>query len=407
MPALAAIVLALVLLALPAAANARAGDLDRSFGTRGRVVLEPGSSAEIALPRPGGGFVTIGDRLDVRGFTTEGRLTGTVIADDLLGEEAATALQPDGRLLQAAGGDGASTAAAGATFGVRRLLPDGRLDPAFGTGGTERHRMPGGGATTISDIVVAPSGRLLLAGTNRETPFVVRLRRDGSVDRAFGRRGYARFTGSEGHHAAVIAIRRDGGILLAGSEAAGGQPTFDVAAFRPSGRLDRRFGRAGRARIQTGFEVAAIDRMVPLSNGRVLLLGSGVLEDGHILLLARLRRDGALDRGYGPGATSITRRGFVALPARSGGDAAVDRGGRLVVAASFAPGEAPPRVFRVLPDGRLDRRFGRAGVVDPAVGDGYAAGLRIAGGRILLAGTLEPTPEVPEPRLFLAALQGS
>jgi uncharacterized delta-60 repeat protein len=79
---------------------------------------------------------------------------------------------------------------------VMRLLPDGGLDPSFGRTGRVVYRLPKGGELTA--LEEDNKGRLLLAGrvtkplprgSFRSTFLVVRIKRKGTIDRSFGRRG--------------------------------------------------------------------------------------------------------------------------------------------------------------------------------------------------------------------------
>ncbi len=79
----------------------------------------------------------------------------------ILGPEGATAvaMQPDGAIL-AAGAIQDPTS--GRYFGVLRHLPDGRRDPAFGSGGVVV--VDAGSFEEVRGIAIQPDGRIVLAG---------------------------------------------------------------------------------------------------------------------------------------------------------------------------------------------------------------------------------------------------
>jgi uncharacterized delta-60 repeat protein len=129
-------------------------------------------------------------------------------------------------------------------------------------------------------------------------------------------------------------------------------------------------------------------------DGRIVVTGTssvGYPRSTRVRIgVVRLKRDGRLDRGF-------ARRGRTLLkPARYGGSGhgvAVQRDGRIVVAGSGFDDEDYDSAFwviaRYLPNGRLDRSFGRRGI---AVGD-FGTGIDWAGavalqpdGRIVVGG---------------------
>lgn len=104
-----------------------------------------------------------------------------------------TIRQPDGRLLLA----GRSEGATGDDIAVARLLADGTPDPDFGTGGRAVIALdltPNGGEIARA-IALQDDGRIVLAGraernaTGSDAAIVLRLMPDGSLDPSFGTGG--------------------------------------------------------------------------------------------------------------------------------------------------------------------------------------------------------------------------
>jgi uncharacterized delta-60 repeat protein len=350
MPALLAI---LLLLALPAAALARPGELDQRFAGGGDALIG----------RPGADF-----------------------------EGAAVTLQGDGRVV-AAGSDGHG-------FVVARFRGTGARDPSFG------HRrgltvVRFGGATRAAARAVAlfRDGRILVAGTVTRDGVdrlgVARLQPGGNLDPNFGSNGVA-VVGPPGAQLEAMALQPEGELVLAGSVPNAEKSRRAVLVMRllADGSPDPGFGTGGAVdSAAVGLAGRARDVLV-LPDGRIALAAS--VERGRAaratFLAARLTAAGAFDPTFaGDGVARIattTRR------LRDGGAAAIarDRRGRLLLAgtARGAGGRDDATVARLTPDGRADRRFGRSGVqrlIDP-----HGHSLRIAAmrrdarGRLVLGG---------------------
>lgn len=130
----------------------------------------------------------------------------------------AVTVQPDGKVVVAGGG--AQSTDSACVF-VARLLPDGSLDPWFGEDGIVRTRT-GYLHTGASGVVLDGINRILLVGSVAPSfehfdSYLCRLLPDGTLDAAFG-------TGGELVHSFMglseqtqgIALRADGRIILAG-----------------------------------------------------------------------------------------------------------------------------------------------------------------------------------------------
>ncbi len=104
---------------------------------------------------------------------------------------------------------------------------------------------------------------------------VARLRRDGSLDPAFGRRGLRRVGFGDDDFAFDMALRPDGRIVVAGRGGAG--QGMAVARLRPGGALDPAFGGDGRATVDfAGSRDTALG--LGLRGGRVVLAGSSDIQ---------------------------------------------------------------------------------------------------------------------------------
>src|SRR4051812_15798150 len=169
----------LLVLLMPAAAQARAGDPDKRFGRQGTVTLKATAADAV------GGAVKV--------------ISGN-------------------RVL--AGG------AAAGQFVVVRLRSTGTLDSKFGTGGQVVPAFPGTTLDGVRSIAVFRDGRIVAAGTLRladgTTRFVaVRLLPDGEIDPSFGGGfGYV-LAGPGGSELGAMTMDTNGNVILAGSRPGG------------------------------------------------------------------------------------------------------------------------------------------------------------------------------------------
>ncbi|MEU3483845.1 calcium-binding protein [Streptomyces sp. NPDC033754] len=340
-----AVLAAALVLALPGAALAAPGDLDPTFGPDGRVTT--------AFP----------------GYA-EGR--------DI-------ARQADGKLVVAGLSEGG--------FALARYLPDGGLDPAFGTGGRVTSDF-GGGAHAANAVAIQPAdGKIVVAGTTEVIAeegggccffSVARYLPNGSLDPDFGEGGLVRveeFGGSA--DGADVAVQSDGRIVAAGKGGGGG---FALVRLDTDGNLDPSLG--GDGAVVAGFtpsspqDAGGIARSMALQpDGRIVSVGyvGGTAFDIGVV---RYLPDGTLDTGFS--GDGMVRADFGAT--EFGNAVAVQPDGRILAAGSGGAGFA---LLRYNTDGSPDAGFGTGGRTSVAFpGDGgiaYAMALQ-QNGKIVLAG---------------------
>jgi len=301
----------------------------------------------------------------------------------------AVALQPDGRILAA------GTGFFGAAI-LARYLPEGRPDHSFGKSGHARLSLGhhGGGAL---DVAVLPNGRILAAGygigeDRRWKAVVVAFTPDGAIDPHFGRKGVATFTAGGGGETSIeftaLRVLASGKLLVAGE--IGGRVL--VARLLADGAPDQSFSGDGFAYADPGHCLCqettglALDR-----RGRAVVsanLAHGRREPAALL---RFEPGGALDRSFGARGVVRTFLGSRLISH----DVVVQQNGRIVLAGAYnvpASGEARVAVVRYLPDGRIDRGFGRRGFFTRDFGvEGVAyAALVQRDGKVVIGGRANP-----------------
>lgn len=445
MGAVAFILLASAVAPGAVAAKPRPGSLDRSFGTGGRVTGQskseehPWRGFQVA-PLPGGGVIVLDSQALTR-FEADGKRdrrfgrNGEVVVDEIDGEQ----FQPSGLATDSKGrivvsGTAVSSAPQPAvghgvphgipiyreSAAVMRFRPGGKLDPTFGNQGVfsstfgfqppifpERsvlyYESP---AVQATGVAIDAKNRPVLTGTaitemggcrDRvwgsvpfHESFVARLTAKGPPDSTFNRRLDRTFNGTgvrsdEAQFSAEApAVRPSNGVVYlrsVGNECenlGGSAQTQGVGELTAAGIPNPAFG----PDEVSGFQEAralAVDR-----RGRTLLLRDqfdweGVLK-GPTVQVVRLLPNGSVDKSFGRDGTATLRsHGFVFSAI------ATDGHGRVLLAGDR---EGKSReifgLVRLRSNGSPDRRFGRRGTVGTALGkpegSGYLGdrGIRIA-----------------------------
>lgn len=280
------------------------------------------------------------------------------------------ALQADGKLVIGGSFKPAAGTALAPVGVLVRLMPEGSLDPGFGGSrsvGGQAGLVVLSAREAINAVAVA--GQKILVGGTSGRGVVGRFNPDGTIDRSFGGgrlggwfnlpprpRDKPRVkveAGVEG------LLRGPGGTVYAAGYANG---KFMVARLRRNGRLDKSFGKAGLALIDASKRQAcgcsvgeglARDR-----RGRLLVSGSLLSRrrGAHReVAVVRFNRNGDIDRSFADEGVARARLS----PETWGGPPVVQPGGRIVVAASVGRSNGTYRLalFAFRPDGERDGTF--------------------------------------------------
>jgi uncharacterized delta-60 repeat protein len=376
--ALAALAVAACLAAASGAASASVGNFAMAVQPNGKIVVA-GGSGRVGGEASGPEFGAV-----VR-YKRDGSLDRSFGGGDgiallqQLGPLTAVALQPDGKILV--------TAPIGGEGGLARLLPNGSLDPSFGTGGV----LYAGASTSYfpTSVAVGGDGSIFVGGMTGypEDPgehWYGRLYRIATD----GRSGYwvGAMTAGEGQPGEPksflndFAIGDDGKIVGAGSVAPrrpGAKSQVALARLVPGAFKagypvgpDPSFGGGAGLLTPSFFPDSAAPEAansLSLDKGRLLIAGQA----GGKLLLARYSADGAADSRFGRAGVAVTGAHG---PTSSGANAvaALRKGGSVVAGSraypcAFAEGCQGMVLARFKVNGLIDSRFRGRGYVRPRV----------------------------------------
>ena len=402
-------------LAASGPAFAAPGDLDRSFGSRGKVVTQLGKGHASALDV----LVVSNDRIVVGGSSEPKGGTGTVLTlvrykadgsvDPTFGKKGvvttplgafagvnALALQSDGKIV--AGGH--TSTGANTDFVLTRYNEDGSLDTTFSGDGIVTTDLSAA-TDTLQDVAISPDGKIVAVGQfftgNRYDGAVVRYHSDGSLDTTFDGDGIATVSISgEGDELYSVAVQSDLKIVAGGSLET--PPSGMLVRLTENGAFDPTFDGDGIAVVPVGAG-SSIFSLLLEPDGQIVAGGVGILLDGityrHDFVVARYNTNGSLDTNFGTGGvvtTDIDANTDIVLDLQRQSD------GKIVAAGYTEPRyDVDFAVVRYQENGTLDPTFGTGGIVRTNFGRlqnsrrntiDYAYGAAIqSNGRILLVGT--------------------
>jgi uncharacterized delta-60 repeat protein len=299
------------------------GSLDKSFGRGGEVTTAIGQGVTLTTPdvflvrQPDGKLVAAssGNRgpstyfalvrynsdgsLDTR-FGHGGKVT-TPIISQLAYSASTLILQPDGKLVAAAG----TTSAQGSGgFALVRYNPNGSLDRSFGHGG-EVIETTTADNDVMAGLVAQPDGKLVAAGAGSSTALTLaRYSKNGKLDTTFGGGGKGTTVLSPGSitYDGALMLAPDGKLIAAGAAdiIQIGPTGFFVVRYNSDGSLDKSFGHGGK--VTTTFGPGGNDRAGTLlrqPDGKLVAAGSSAGSSGSEFALARYNSDGSLDTSFG------------------------------------------------------------------------------------------------------------
>jgi uncharacterized delta-60 repeat protein len=282
-----------------------------------------------------------------------------------------------------------------------KVLLDGALDPAFGSGG--KTTVDFGPANTVGRpgdaqaTVVLNDGSILVGSTNAYGGpiFLAKLKPNGTLDASFGTGGKETLRFGPNSFFSVtldtLLAQPDGKIIVAGNYS--GQ--FAVARLNPNGSLDMSFGTGGKLLLSYATNGSQAPTSAALqSDGKILLAGSVTIptqNSAEDFAVIRLTSTGALDTSFnGTGKQQVPfDLTYAGVDRATSVTQAAD--GKVVLAgyAAKVPGNYTWAVARLTPTGALDTSFNGSGKqILPLTGYGTQVSVAtMSDGRVVLAGS--------------------
>lgn len=364
------------------------GDLDPTFGSGGRVLLDPyvDYEAATAVLQQADGKLLIGrwvrwppaNRASLVRLNPDGSMDtgfrGAPFAGDHMPAVFALLQQPDGKIVT--GGEDYNEAQASTAI-VARYDSDGAPDQTFGAGGAAQLGFDGK-RTSIRALVRQSDGRIVAAGWTHSPPVgensdmvFARFNTDGSLDTTFGNGGTLVLDFASSNRAdgvSGLALQSDGRLVAAGFTAnAVGGTEFAVVRLTRDGAMDTSFDGDGRVTVDLSRKYSrASGIVVQPADGKLVVAGqsSGVEPPGceaSDVVAARLRSDGSLDPTFGE--QGWTRFAPAGCPVVREGSLVLDPSGKILIASTSAALDLPHDVYvsRLTVDGQYDGAFGTGG----------------------------------------------
>jgi uncharacterized delta-60 repeat protein len=176
----------------------------------------------------------------------------------------------------------------------------------------------------------------------------------------------------------ALALQPDGKLVAAGTwyDQDAGHNVFAVARFNPDGSFDEEFGDGGRALHPISTAADATDEeahaLVIAPDGKIVLGGHVGIYPSDFAAM-RYLPNGKLDKSFGKAGAVVTDLGGDDKAAA----VAVQPDGKIVLAGRCANEDDDWAMLRYNSDGSLDKSFGNGGIVatDLTGGEDYATGI--------------------------------
>jgi len=139
---------------------------------------------------------------------------------------------------------------------------------------------------------------------------VIRLTSAGVLDTSFATNGEFVYNWGTGGQAKCVVILSDGSILIGGSGVLNGVPCIALIKLKSSGLIDTSFGDNGVATLSAGAANAYIEAIHILSTGKILCTGvfESYLDVSNSVFVARFNSDGSLDSTFAADGPNAGRR---------------------------------------------------------------------------------------------------
>jgi uncharacterized delta-60 repeat protein len=349
------------------------GTLDATFGTNGRITSTGVSQnyGEDIIVQPDGKIVIVvaSFRSTDTSFTQLARYNANGTLDNTFGTAGkvktaigtgftagSIALQTDGKMI-----------AVGANS-LARYKSNGSLDSTFNRNGTVTTQFVPNKDGSVGVVTLQSDGKIVVGGavTNSSTTgsrsmLLARYNTNGSLDSTFGTKGIAiqTFGTDKQQEISSIAVQSDNKILACGfvivSQSPVWQMDLGLIRYTTNGILDASFGASGVVNIANINPVS----VKSLSNGKILVAGSGFGSNTGLFVLYRFNANGSLDATFGTNGkitTAFSAQAFV-------NDMLVQKDGKIVLLGLNDYNGTNPSIAlaRYSTEGVLDNTFGTNG----------------------------------------------
>jgi uncharacterized delta-60 repeat protein len=265
-------------------------------------------------------------------------------------------------------------------FGVARMLPDGTLDPTFGTDGWTFADGGDDSGDSPRSVAIDGDGTILVGGNGRVAAstdtdlLVMRFESDGTLDAAFGTGGVAAIDSGSSESGGAIAIDGDGNIAIVGNFGCCGSGDVVVGRFDSGGTPDATFDGDGVLTFDLGGgDEDRADGVTIDGSDRIVIVGSGrsASSTSHDAFVARFADNGSFDGGFNGGKPL-----FIDIDDGRNElfDVAIDADGAIVAVGytGFGGGvNEDALAVRITPAGALDPTFDSDGIVTVDVTGAY------------------------------------
>ncbi|HET6246253.1 MAG TPA: hypothetical protein VFE47_01015 [Tepidisphaeraceae bacterium] len=301
------------------------GSLDTTFGSKGLTSYANGSFIQPtdALIQKNGDIVVAGtseystpvngieEFLFVRFSTTgvRGTVTNTPLADSSGGNEVsmvgAALEQPNQDIVMV----GSSNIGTTSDFALARYTLAGTLDTSFGYHGAVQQS--NGITGLVNGIATQSDGKILIVGseltpdaaTQPTDAAIARYNANGTLDTTFGTDGRVYLRLGNSAHWNAIKVLSNGDILVAGSGQVGTSTEFAMVRYLPSGAYDQSFGSGGLVTtvVDSKSVYQVCNALTIQSNGDIVAAGYATQNGNNLFAVARYLSNGKLDSTFGAG----------------------------------------------------------------------------------------------------------
>jgi uncharacterized delta-60 repeat protein len=248
----------------------------------------------------------------------------------------------------------------------------GELNRTFGNDGIVITNISGRVASTdwVRGVTIQRDGKILVVGyTQRagaqETGLsLLRYHTDGSLDRNFGNSGIVTsYGGNKDKRGHALAVQADGKIVVGGSINCTNRSTPGycslIERYNIDGSPDLTF------KNSSDTNTRGIAGLTIQSDGKILTTGSIEIDGAEELSVARYTEAGLPDQSFGINGLTTVVIGTEVGSQNGGIDIAIDKDGGIIVTgwAYSRVANSHISLTKLLPNGEVDRKFGKQGSV--------------------------------------------